>query len=90
MDINDLIRDESFKAKIKSAKSLDEVAELLSANGFEVKASDIESALAQSTLDELGEDELENVAGGSLRLFKYILPVLPLIPMPIIPGRFKR
>lgn len=90
MKIEDLICGESFKARIQSAQSLDEVAEVLSENGINVSSKDIEAALAQNSSDELDESSLENVAGGALGFMKYILPVLPLIPMPIIPRWSKR
>lgn len=88
--VEDLVCDERIKMRIQSAQSLDEVAEILSENGVDVSAKDIEAALAQESSDELDESSLENVAGGALGLVKYLLPILPLLPTPIIPWRYRK
>lgn len=90
MRIDELVQDESFKEKIKAAKSLEDVASILSANGIAVSSEDIAAAFSHDGNEELDESALENVAGGRLGFAKYLLPILPLIPMPIIPGRYKR
>lgn len=97
MTVDELIQNESIKARIQSAKSLDEVAEILNENGIDVSVSDIEAAAAAETEDELNEEALENVAGGvsikaGLKIIWQIIKHLPRpmpMPMPIIPKRRK-
>ena len=88
MEIKELVQNEDFRKAMSAAQSLEEVMDLLKANGLEVSEEDLNALLAQRQTGELDEEALENVAGGAKRVFSYLrplLPLLPLIPVPILP-----
>lgn len=65
MDINELMNDEAFAAKIRNAKDLAEVAALFQAQGVDVSEAQLK-ALLTSEEGELDEAELQDVAGGGI------------------------
>ena len=71
MDIEKLFQDEEFKAQIKNAKDLKEVAGILQSKGFDVTPEVL--AANMSSESELNEDMLENVAGGASGWIKKFL-----------------
>ncbi len=77
MDINALVNDEEFTAKLQGAKNLEEVTEILKSCGINVTADDLKTAYTQTQEKELDEDALDTVAGGRLTI---IWPIIPWIP----------
>ncbi len=65
MEIKELIYDEAFKTQIESAEDLEAVAKLFNEKGIQVSAAELKSAIEEEN-GELNENNLENVAGGSL------------------------
>lgn len=61
--VQQLMQDDSFKAKLAEAESMDAMAALFCEEGLEVTGAELEAAAAQQS-DELSEESLENVAGG--------------------------
>ena len=55
-------KNDALKNEMKDAKGAEAILKLARANGFELKAEDF----APSEMEELSEDEMKAVAGGSL------------------------
>ena len=73
--IEELIANESFCEKVRSASGADEIAALFCQEGLQVTAEDITKLMASTSVanDELSEEMLENVSGGRIRgLFYWI------------------
>ncbi len=85
VDIEALVNDEEFKAKIQTAENLDEVADLLISCGIEVTADDLKAALAQLKTGELDENTLDNVAGGKWSFGALIAVLMSLSGGPAMP-----
>ena len=66
--VSALLQDESFKGKLENAEDLDEVAASFRAEGIQVTAEELATAMDQTADGELNEDELENVSGGGVPL----------------------
>lgn len=97
MELENLVQDEALRQELEAAKDLAEVAAALRARGLEVSEEELQALTQQAPEGELDEAALEQVAGGrALGLWRFILPILPLIPRllpkpsPIAPPRFKK
>jgi len=69
--IKELLTDSEFAASLMELETPEEVQSALKAKGVELEIADIEAvrqALLSGSEGELGDDELENVAGGSLTI----------------------
>ena len=64
-----------LEAKVKAAESLEEVVEILKAEGMDVTKEDLIKAMEAEEKDELSEDDLEDVAGGAAWI-KYLRPLI--------------
>ncbi len=64
-----LMQDESFQGKLENAEDLDEVAACFRAEGIQITAEELATAMNRAGCGELNEDELENVSGGSYMSF---------------------
>lgn len=62
MNIEELLDNEVVQEELRNAKDLVEAATILNARGVEISAEQLEAALAED--GELGEDALEDIAGG--------------------------
>lgn len=67
-----LKQNEELQNKINAAQSSDEIAEILTQYGIEMTAGNVEDALKEA---ELGEEDLDNVAGGGSGWIFKINPV---------------
>ena len=63
MNIEELMKDESFAREMEKTQNVSELAELFRQKGVEISEEELQKALDASELDE---DDLENVAGGML------------------------
>lgn len=60
-----LMENEAFTAKLAAANDLDEMAAVFQAEGIEITGADLEAASEKKQANvELGEDDLDQVAGG--------------------------
>ena len=81
---------QEMEDKLKQAQTVEEVVEILAAEGIEVSAEELKAVLEGPVVDENGqisEAALDNVTGGALWLWK-LLPLLPKLlpkPRPIVP-----
>ena len=63
--VQELMKDDQFKAKLANAESLDGMAALFQEEGIQVTGADLEAAIANhSDEEELSEEKLDNVSGG--------------------------
>ena len=67
--------DTSLQEKLKAAASPEAAIEIAKAEGFSITPADIQSM--QSATVDLSDEELEDVAGGKVRLLTH--PFLPLL-----------
>ena len=69
--IEKVAADASLQQKLKAAADTDEVIAVARAAGFIISADDIKNSpsLAQSSITELSDEDLEGVAGGALTGF---------------------
>lgn len=63
MNIEEILKDETFVAQLKTAESLDEVVQVCKEKGIDVTVADLEAAM-NAEESELDAGELDNVAGG--------------------------
>lgn len=63
-----LMQNEELKSKLAEAKDAAAMSAILAEYGVELTAAQVEEALSQQ--DELGEADLDNVAGGTGLLLK--------------------
>lgn len=77
MSLEELQKDEAFKKQIQEAKSLAEVVEIFKSKGLEVTEEQLQSVL-DNPEGEIAEENLESVAGGSIRWWPW--PGFPHIP----------
>lgn len=68
MEIKALDANAEFKAAASKIETLEEALELCKTYGVEITAEELVSAIKKSHSDELSEDDLENVAGGGIKL----------------------
>lgn len=61
-NIEELIQDNDFIAKVTCAKSLDAVEDLLREKGIEISTAEMKAVMRVD--EELSEDALDNIAGG--------------------------
>lgn len=73
MEINELIKNEEFKAAASKVETVEAAVELCKAYGVELTGEEIVSAIKKSQDCELKEEELENVAGGGIVAATYAL-----------------
>ena len=71
MDLETLMQNEEFNARMESCGTVEEAAAIMRGCGLEVTADELRAALSAETGDELDESDLEHMAGG------IILPWLP-------------
>ena len=57
-------------AKLKEAKSAEELVEIAKANGAEITAENAQKLFSQISGGELSEDDLEKIAGGRFYIGK--------------------
>lgn len=79
MDLETLMQNEEFNARMEACKTVEEAAEIMREYGLEVTAEQLKAALRAEKESELDETQLENVAGG------IILPWLPWFPRRPLP-----
>ena len=63
-----LMQNEELQGKLAEAKDAAAMSAILAEYGVELTAAEVEEALSKQ--DELGEADLDNVAGGASVLFK--------------------
>ena len=63
MDLDALMKDEAFNAKLDACQTMEEISALLKANGVEMTADQLQDLMDKSE-GELNVDALEDVAGG--------------------------
>ena len=80
MDLETLMQNEEFNARMEACKTVEEAAEIMREYGLEVTAEQLKAAMAAQSNGELGEEALENVAGGIIRPW---LPWFPRRPLPL-------
>jgi predicted ribosomally synthesized peptide with nif11-like leader len=56
--------DESFNEKVDEAKTIAEIADIVSEPGLEMSTDDFNDILSDIIKDELSEDDLQQIAGG--------------------------
>lgn len=84
-----LCEDEKFTAKIAKCSTPTDIAALFSAEGVSVSAKDIEALLSMTSkagADELPEEALNNITGGSALLSRVgpiLLPLLSKLPITV-------
>ena len=69
MNIEHLMNNEEFKAKLSAAENTAEMAEVFASYGVEVSEEELKEAMASVTAGEggeLSEDALDMVAGGGI------------------------
>lgn len=66
MDIEKLLQNEEFKAQLENAKDFKEAAEIYNAYGIDVTEEELKEIIARNESGELGEEALEDVAGGTV------------------------
>lgn len=66
MELEQLLENAEFTGKLEKAENLDEVLALVKDQGVEISKAELEAAMAQLDGNELDENSLEAVAGGSL------------------------
>ena len=77
-----LYEDEEFSAKVAACENTQQMADLFVAEGLPITAESMDAVLASAKVDtELGEDDLDNVAGG-IRLWPIPFPIPFPIPRP--------
>ena len=64
--LNSLMKDEAFTAKLDVCQSLEEVSALLKDNGVDMSEAQLQDLVDKSE-GELNEDVLEDVAGGYIK-----------------------
>jgi predicted ribosomally synthesized peptide with nif11-like leader len=71
--------DTSLQEKLKAAADADAVAAIAKEAGFSISADDLKNAP-----EEISDEELENVAGGTLTLPSVLLSLCPACPGPCL------
>lgn len=66
MNLEELMQNEEFTAKLEKARDLDEVLAMIRERGIEITTEEITSAYKKLNDGELDENALEDVAGGSI------------------------
>ena len=90
MTLEELQKDEEFKKQIEDAQSFEEVAEIFKSRGVDVTVEQLKNSIEENKDGELGEEELEDVAGGSIIGLWPRFPRIPTIWPPIIRWPRKR
>ena len=66
MDLETLMQNEEFNSRMEACETVEEAAEIMREYGLEVTAEQLRAALNSEKEGELGEEALENVAGGMI------------------------
>ena len=85
MSMEQLLQSEEFVEKMHSVKSLTEAAGILGEYGIAVSEKDLALLQPRDVGEELHEEDLEQVAGGSSALIGFLIRAMSLIPMPVFP-----
>ena len=82
MELETLMQNEEFSARMESCGTVEEAAAILREYGLEVTTDELLAVLSAETGDELDESDLEQVAGGIIMPWRPRFPKRPTRPFP--------
>lgn len=71
MDLETLMQNEEFNSRMEACETVEEAAEIMREYGLEVTTEQLQAALNIEKEGELGEEALENVAGGIIMPYPF-------------------